>query len=243
MDIADIWKFELRRGNSDDPRNGACLLDAVSWLEYGQLGDRPACVCPVHAAFARGINDAMSNKGRQRLRVFIPRLVGTVDKASEKARGEFLAWQAIRVFAPIALRATGLRTEAESLAAFNGTLTEAAVEAAWAAVEAQAAAVEARRRGRRGRRRRRRGRRRRGGGGRAAEARRRGRRGDGGGRRAAAAAQAAAEAGCAANRNAVEDAMVAALDGVLRIGRQAELVPMARLFDANMRFAHAREAV
>lgn len=165
-DINDIWRFDLRRGNSKDPRNGACLLDAVSWLEYGTLGDHPACVCPVIAAFGRGINDAMSDIGRQRLKAFIPRLVGTVDPASEVARAEYLAWQAIRVFAPLALDAAGLHDQATALRNCQGTLTEAAEAAAWA-----------------------------------------------------------------------EDAMMAALDGVLRIGRQAEPILPAKLFDANERFA------
>ena len=99
-DINDIWRFDLRKGNSTDPRDGACLMDAVSWLEYGTLGDHPPCVCPIIAAFARGVNDAMNDEERQSLKVYMPRLVGTVDPDSEQARAEYLAWQAIRVFAP-----------------------------------------------------------------------------------------------------------------------------------------------
>ena len=41
MDINNIWQFELRKGNSNNPKDGACLLDAVSWFEYGTLGDHP----------------------------------------------------------------------------------------------------------------------------------------------------------------------------------------------------------
>ena len=129
MDITDIWKFVLRRGASRDPRQGACLLDAVSWLEYGTLGDHPPCVCPVIAAFGRGINDAMSDAGRQRLRAFIPRLVGTVDPSAEKKRGEFLAWQAINVFAPLALEAAGLHERAATLRVMRHSLTDAAAAA------------------------------------------------------------------------------------------------------------------
>ena len=103
-DLNDLWRFDLRRGKSSDPREGACLLDAVSWLEYGTLGDHPPCVCPVIAAFGRRINDAMSDAGRQRLKVFLPRLVGTVDPSAEQARAEYLAWVAIRVFAPMTPR-------------------------------------------------------------------------------------------------------------------------------------------
>jgi hypothetical protein len=195
MNVNEIWKFKLRRGNSANPREGACLLDAVSWLEYGTLGDHPACVCPVIAAFGRGINDAMSDEGRQRLKLFIPRLVGTVDPEHERERAEYLAWQAIRVFAPLALDAVGQHKHATVLRNFTGSLAEAAW-AAGAAAEAAAWAAWA----------------------------------------AAGAAGAAAEAAWAA----AEDAMIAALEGVLAIGRQAEPVEPAR-FDAAVRlFEEAR---
>ena len=137
QDLSDIWRFELRKGNSSDPRDGACLLDAVSYIEYGELGDHPPCVCPVLAAFGRGVNDAMSHEGRQRLKIFIPRLVGTVDPEAVQPRAEYLAWQAVRVFAPIALDAAGLTIMASELRRFRGSLKEAA-EAASAAANAAA---------------------------------------------------------------------------------------------------------
>ena len=249
IDINTIWQFDLRRGNSRNPRDGACLLDAVSWFEYGTLGDHPACVCPVIAAFARGINDAMSEVGRQRLKIYIPRLVGTVDPTSEQARAEYLAWQAIRVFAPLALDAAGLKREANKLRHSQGSLNEAAEAAgaakaawaaeaaawaaeaaawaakaaakaaAWAAAEAAAEAEAARAAAAKA----------------AAEA-------------AAAAAARVAEAAAAARvaeaaarvAEAAEDAMIAALDGVLAIGRQAEPIEVARIAEANRLFEMAR---
>jgi hypothetical protein len=137
----EIWQFDLRRGASKHPRDGACLLDAVSWFEYGKLGDHPPCVCPVLAAYGRGINDAMSDTDRQRLKPYIIRLAGTVDPAAEVRRAEFLAWQAIRVFAPLALDAAGLDTEAARLRAAKGSLAEAAAEAEAAARVAEAASA------------------------------------------------------------------------------------------------------
>jgi hypothetical protein len=227
VDINEIWKFELRKGNSKNPREGACLLDAVSWLEYGTLGDHPACVCPVFAAFGRRINDVMSDAGRQRLKLFIPRLVGTVDPEHERERAEYLAWQAIRVFAPLALDAVGQHKHATVLRNFTGSLAEAAAAARAAraaAAAARAAAPEA-------------------------AARAAATRAAAGAARAAAvwaaeeAAEEAAEAARAAARAAAaeaEDAMIAALEGVLAIGRQAKPVEPAR-FDAAVRlFEEAR---
>lgn len=220
-EIGDLWRFDLRRGNSENPREGACLLDAVSWFEYGTLGDHPPCVCPVIAAYARPVNDALGHADRQRLKVFLPRLVGTVDPESEQARAEYLAWQAIRVFAPMALRATGLPAlieRATRLENFSGSLKEAEeagwAEVAWAeAAEASRAASQA-----------------------AARA----------AARAAWAAEAAwAEAAAEAARAAAEtnaDAMIAALDGVLKIGRQAEPMEPAQMLAAVERFDAARTA-
>ena len=172
-DLSTLWRFPLRRGNSDDPRNGACLLDAVSWLEYGTLGDHPRCVCPVIASFGRGINDAMTDAGRQRLRVFIPRLVGTVDPPAERARAEYLAWQAIRVFAPLALDAAGRHEDAARLRVFEGSLSNAAYASAYASAYAAD----------------------------------------------------------------VQDAMIAALDGVLKIGRQSQDPDAIAYSAAVVRFA------
>lgn len=76
--IKDLWRFELCQGNSADPADGACLLDAVSWMEYGKLGDHPACVCITLAAVGRSLNDMLPDGRRQRLVPYIPRLVGTV---------------------------------------------------------------------------------------------------------------------------------------------------------------------
>jgi hypothetical protein len=132
-DLSNIWQFNLRKGNSPDPTQGACLLDAVSWFEYGTIGDRPPCVCPVIAAFARGINDVMSDGERQRLKAFLPRLPGTVDPDREQARAEYLAWQAIRVFVPLALDAAGLHQHGQTLREFSGALEQAAAAAAAAA--------------------------------------------------------------------------------------------------------------
>ena len=214
MSIENIWQFDLRRGNSDDPRNGACLLDAVSWFEYGHLGDHPDCVCPVFAAYGRVINDAMSDAGRQRLKVLIYRLIGTVDPASERARGEYFAWAAIRVFLPLALDAVGKRDEAERFRNFSGSLKEAA-EAARAVAAAAAEAVAAA----------------------AAEAV-----AAAAAEAVAAAAARAAEAVAAeaAARAEVEDAMIEVFEGALKIGRQAEPIEAARIEAVNRSFAEAR---
>ena len=52
MELNEIWRFDLVRGFSGDPSQGACLLTAVSWLVDGKLTDRPKSVCPLLAQWS-----------------------------------------------------------------------------------------------------------------------------------------------------------------------------------------------
>lgn len=61
LNIADIWKYDLRKGATDHPRNGACLFDASMWLVYGRIGDDPPCSCPVIRSYAIGLNDGIDD--------------------------------------------------------------------------------------------------------------------------------------------------------------------------------------
>jgi hypothetical protein len=100
-ETANLWRFDLRQGNSDKPQNGACLLDAVSWFEYGTLGDHPPCVCDVIACYGRSINDRLPDAERQRLKAYIPRLVGTVDKGARRLRAKALARHTVCTVLPM----------------------------------------------------------------------------------------------------------------------------------------------
>lgn len=85
-DIAALWEYDLRRGKTDHPRNGACLMDAAKWIVYGEIGDDPECACPIIRAYAIGLNDMLPDDQRQRLKRFILRVVDNRDPESEGAR-------------------------------------------------------------------------------------------------------------------------------------------------------------
>ena len=193
----DIWNFMLRRGNGHNPSEGACLMDAVSWFEYGTLGDHPECVCPVIAAYCRNVNDAMTDAGRQKLKVFIPRLIGTRDEASERERAEYLVWQAIKVFTPFWLDKAGMAASAALLRGYEGSIEGARVHLE--AIKKRAAYTSS-------------------------------------------SAYYAAYASSASAYDAEWEPLgLAALDGVLRIGKQAEPLEPARVIAANKTFAKARQ--
>jgi hypothetical protein len=86
IDLSAIWKFDLTKGASFGPKNGACIMDAVSWFEYGHLGDRPPCVCPVIGQLCIVINDMLSDDERQKLKPYIFKVIGTVDSSAVKER-------------------------------------------------------------------------------------------------------------------------------------------------------------
>jgi hypothetical protein len=207
IEIETLWKYDLRRGNTDHPGNGACLYDAAKWISYGEIGDDPPCACPVIRAYAIGLNDMLPDDQRQRLKPFILRVAHNRDPESEPARAEYLIRRAVGAILPIALEADRLMERAAELrrVAREGTLEDlrsVAVDVrvvaadAGCAAAANAAAFAAN----------------------AAAAGMPFRAGD----VVARVAKAAGESGNAEVRQRVYDAAIETLEGVLGIGRQAD---------------------
>jgi hypothetical protein len=104
-----IWPYPLTVGASERLRHGACLLSAVSWLVYGELDDRPACVSEVIAEVARNVNDLLPDFRRQALKSYIPKLIDTSDgDAVEQERIRFVHRYIIEELFPLGLAAAGL---------------------------------------------------------------------------------------------------------------------------------------
>jgi hypothetical protein len=91
MDVNTIWPFHLTRGHSKDPRQGACLMDAISWFEYGMLNDHPPCVSPILVILGQVANDWSDDGQRQTLKRLIPKLVGTaLDQRADHLRADYV---------------------------------------------------------------------------------------------------------------------------------------------------------
>ena len=101
MNIESIWRYDLRRGSTDHPANGACLFDAGMWLVYGRIGDNPPCSCPVIREYAIALNDRMPDAERQRLKPFILRVVGNRDREAEPARRRYIHLETARRVVPM----------------------------------------------------------------------------------------------------------------------------------------------
>jgi len=99
MEPTEIWPFDLARGSSRHPSEGACLIDVVSWVRFGVLDDRPLCVCPVLAAYGRYLNDIFDDVSRQDLKVLISALARSRDPDAAARRSTFIIEDSLRNFA------------------------------------------------------------------------------------------------------------------------------------------------
>lgn len=66
----------LSRGKHRRPRKGACFMEFASYLAGERWSDHPDCTHPLLAALARGVNDHISDEGRQQLAPLIPSVIG-----------------------------------------------------------------------------------------------------------------------------------------------------------------------
>lgn len=116
-----ILNWNLKKGSHEfpGPDGGTCINEAAivaAGFPYRRVTtslNMPSCFSGVISEFALMLNDRMPDRQRQRLLPFVVRLAGTADTAEvERRRGEFLAMQAVTVFAARALEAAGFLDEA-----------------------------------------------------------------------------------------------------------------------------------
>jgi hypothetical protein len=69
-------RFELVSGIGDPDQGTACVMSLVAYLAGEGRTDRPACASPLVRHFAIPVNDGMPREMRQRLKPFVPRLIG-----------------------------------------------------------------------------------------------------------------------------------------------------------------------
>lgn len=65
------------RSGSGASADDVCVMQAVDYIASGGTSDQPECASPVITAFMIGLNDRLNDERRQRLKRFIPQLVGT----------------------------------------------------------------------------------------------------------------------------------------------------------------------
>lgn len=111
----DLDTLTLERG-SHHPNGRFCVMEAVAYVAGEPWSDAPECCSPVIGAFLRRWNDDLDDAGRQILKPYVPRLVGTRGSdATEQTRSWLAADWLVRECTPVWLDAAGLTEEAAAL--------------------------------------------------------------------------------------------------------------------------------
>ena len=105
----------LTLGAHDSRADGMCAMEFAAYLAGEPHSDHPQCVSPVLGAFLRNWNDSVDDAFRQKLKPFIPRVIGTAADGKDEVR----AWMAtdwlVRVCAPAWLDLAKLTQHAMAL--------------------------------------------------------------------------------------------------------------------------------
>ena len=114
----DLETLELKAGGHAPGSGEMCVMEAVAFVAGESWSDHPACASKVIGAFMRSWNDSLDDTGRQLLKPYVTRLVGTAGDDALEARRAWMAtdWL-VRVQTPAWLRLAGLTEQAERLAA------------------------------------------------------------------------------------------------------------------------------
>jgi hypothetical protein len=111
-----LESITLGSGSHEAFADGVCALEAVAYLAHEPHSDAPKCASPVIAAFVRRWNDDLDDAGRQKLKPYLARLIGT--KASpevEDARAWLAADWMVRHHTPAWLDLAGCGDQAKAL--------------------------------------------------------------------------------------------------------------------------------
>ena len=128
--------LHLDEGSHRSFDEGHCAMEVVAFLAGEGITDAPQCSSQVLRTFTIGLNDQWSDEQRQKLRPYLPRMVGTANDGQEEARSFLALDWLIRTFTPAWLDLAGLADAAAELRALRRIADIAAAEAAGPVVRA-----------------------------------------------------------------------------------------------------------
>lgn len=108
LDFEALWPFDLGRFGMTKG-NAPCFLEVAWFLKTGELSKTMIFdeESEPLEELLQGVQDAMPDDKRQKLKQFIPRFIGCYDDTCERARREYILCQALWVWLPLALDAGG----------------------------------------------------------------------------------------------------------------------------------------
>jgi len=125
----------LKHGAHHTVDDGACAMEVVSWLAGEEHSDHPTCVSPILGDFLRSWNDILDEEGRQKLKPYLPKTIGTAGDGHDELRGWLCADWLVRTFTPAWLELGGVTESAAALRALAPLRDLSSTQAARPAVD------------------------------------------------------------------------------------------------------------
>jgi hypothetical protein len=110
-------EYHLAKGSHPTPQDGLCAMEWVSYIAGEQHTDQPVCVDLPLRSFCIGLNDALDDDSRQRLRPYLGRCIGTAGDGRTSERGYLCLDWTVRTYTPTWLELAGLVEDAARLRA------------------------------------------------------------------------------------------------------------------------------
>ena len=142
--IEQLEALRLSAGGHKSFAEGYCATELVSWLADEPFSDHPTCLSPVLGAFLRNWNDSLDDEGRQKLKPFLPRTIGTANDGHDEDRAWLVTDWLARACAPAWLELAGVKECPAALRALPSLTRETASTAQPTINEARAAGDAAR---------------------------------------------------------------------------------------------------
>ena len=114
--LKELPEIHLASGGHYSFDQGVCAMELVSYLAGEKHSAHPACSSPVLTSFLIRLNDGLPDDARQKLKPYLPKVIGTRDDQDE-ARAWLAADWAIRVALPTWLELNGTSEAATGLRA------------------------------------------------------------------------------------------------------------------------------
>ena len=125
--LKEIESFKLDTGKHKSLKEGACIMEIVSYINNEPWSDHPQCACPILTEYAIRLNDKFNDAHRQLLKPFIPLLVGTrLNNETQIARKQLLMWRNVTAVYPLILELYKLPELANQLRTLGNTVKDMA---------------------------------------------------------------------------------------------------------------------
>lgn len=128
--LAQLDQITLDKGAHDDFDDGHCAMEVVAWLAGLGHTDAPSCASPVLTTFTISLNDSWDEANRQRIKPFLPRMVGTRGDGLDETRSYLALDWLVRTYTPAWLDLAGLTVEAQALRDLRRIVDRVAAQAA-----------------------------------------------------------------------------------------------------------------